>query len=146
MEIREYQMKYEVGDIVQIKSAKWLNSQNKDDQGNIYLFSKNFLVTSAMLVYAGKKAKITSVNISGNLMYYTIDIDNEEWSWVDEMFEESNTPSGHDVDIAIRKLEECSNLRGDICIDEYTQKTVSVDKNIRTLIDYINSIRGFVVL
>ena len=114
-------MKYEVGDIVQIKSAKWLNSQNKDDQGNIYLFSKNFLVTSAMLVYAGKKAKITSVNISGNLMYYTIDIDNEEWSWVDEMFEESNTPSGHDVDVAIRKLEECSNLRGDICIDEYTQ-------------------------
>lgn len=53
-----------------------------------------------------------------------------------------NPPSEQDVDIAIRKLEECSDHRGSVCIDGYTQINVDTGKSIRILIDYVRFTQG----
>jgi hypothetical protein len=73
------QTKYKVGDEVVIR---------KDlDESNRYCMSDGKTEDSVggkMLLYAGKKAKITS--ISKPYGKYSIDIDGGVWNWTDEMF------------------------------------------------------------
>lgn len=76
-------MKHKVGDIVRIKSREWYNinqgEYSKVRCGNIFFFEE-------MSVYCGKSAKIENIIDSE---YYCLDVDNHEWFWSDEMFEES---------------------------------------------------------
>lgn len=74
-------MKHKVGDVVQIKSLDWYN-ENKLWSGIRKSDGPSFVYD--MSVYCGIKAKITAVLYD----YYFIDIDNGEWYWRDDYFEE----------------------------------------------------------
>lgn len=82
-------MKYKVGDKVRIKSEKWYNS-NKNAFGSVELTVDNFVYEMAK--YCGMDAKIAAFNDRDDREdKYTIDIDNGEWAWTDEMFEDSTS-------------------------------------------------------
>ena len=77
-------MNYKVGDKVRIKSKAWFDAQEKDKDGDVDL--DEFLVfDSSMAKFLGLEAKVTKVYNYA----YRLDIDNEEWSWQDWMFEYS---------------------------------------------------------
>ena len=75
-------LKRRVGSIVKIKSKEWYN-KNKNKYGSVEAGDEAFV--EAMAEHCGKLATITS--ILGNT-YYGIDVDEEEYSWTDEMFED----------------------------------------------------------
>lgn len=78
-------MKYKVGDKVRIKSKEWyIKNANEDGEVDVpWVFNKK------MSAYCGMIAEI--VDISGDLKYYRINLDNKEWVWTDEMFEDSTS-------------------------------------------------------
>ena len=76
-----------VGDTVKIKSKKWIDAQEKDGDGDIDL--GDILFVADMQEWAGREAKITKVRYYGNSSYYEIDIDEYNYDWVDEMFEDA---------------------------------------------------------
>lgn len=79
-------MKYKVGDKVKIKSKNWY-LDNKDEDGYVFFGKATFV--DDMAEYCGREAKIVCFNYGG--AEYLIDIDNGEWSWTDEMFEDSTS-------------------------------------------------------
>ena len=70
--------KHKIGDKVKICSLEWYN-QNKDELGCVDGF------TPEMTKYCGSVATITEEYFG----VYSLDIDNGEWRWNDEMFEEN---------------------------------------------------------
>lgn len=76
-------MKYKVGDKVRIKSREWYE-KNKDENDEIKGNAAYFV--SDMAIYCGKTATITKINCA-NCIYH-IDLDDDEWEWTDEMFED----------------------------------------------------------
>lgn len=75
-------MKHEVGDKVKIKSKEWYeNNEEKDADGDILCGGIYF--DHDMRHYCGKSATITGVADT-----YSIDIDNGDFWWTDEMFED----------------------------------------------------------
>lgn len=79
-------MKYKVGDKVKIKSKDWYLN-NKDGFGSVHL--KKDIFVDSMAVYCGMEAKIVGFDDGGD--EYIIDIDDREWSWTDEMFDDSTS-------------------------------------------------------
>ena len=77
-------MKHAVGDKVKIKSKEWIDSQLKDEDGDIYLFDAIFM-NRDMFQYAGTEATITSIEDDDS---YYFDITGSDWYWSDEMLEE----------------------------------------------------------
>lgn len=78
-------MKHKVGDKVKIKSLEWYNN-NKDKYGFVHF--SNVAFSGRMVEFCGKEAVVTLIVSS----FYRLDIDNQSWLWVDNMFEdESNT-------------------------------------------------------
>lgn len=73
-------MKHKVGDKVRIKSREWYE-KNKNRAGDI-LCGGIFFVDD-MVCYCGNIATIASVD-----RIYRLDIDNSEFEWTDEMFED----------------------------------------------------------
>lgn len=73
-------MKHKVGDRVRIKSREWYE-KNKNRAGDI-LCGGTFFVDD-MVCYCGNIATIASVD-----RIYRLDIDNSEFEWSDEMFED----------------------------------------------------------
>lgn len=71
-------MKHKVGDKVRIKSLDWYN-ENKDINGYICGF------TLKMSEYCGKTATVVKVGCC----HYELDIDDGDWYWTDEMFDEN---------------------------------------------------------
>lgn len=80
-------MKYKIGDKVVIKSLDWYND-NKDSNGEVYNHNP-YMFIDCMKKYCGKEATIVSIQ-HGCYSYYKIDIDNQEWLWIDFMFEDKN--------------------------------------------------------
>lgn len=74
-------MKYKVGDKVRIKSREWYD-KNKGDDGDVDVPCG---FTKEMSDLCGKDAVITLVY----KRFYVINIDNGEFRWSDEMFEDS---------------------------------------------------------
>ena len=70
-------MKHKVGDKVKIR----------EDLKAEHLYGNNVWVTQKMHNLRGKTAHITEVNKYGE---YCIDLDNSEYLWVDEMFEDTD--------------------------------------------------------
>jgi len=85
--------KYKIGDIVIIKSIEWYR-KNSNALGEINVRCS---FVEPMHIYCGMKAKITNFTLDG----YFIDIDNNEWEWSDDMFEELK-------EIRKRKLKKLS--------------------------------------
>lgn len=77
-----------VGDSVTIKSKEWIDTQPKDSAGDIKM--GDFYFITAMFQHAGQEAKITDINKWGDASYYEIDIDEDDFDWIDEMFEDDN--------------------------------------------------------
>ena len=73
-------MKYKVGDKVKIRSLEWYN-ENKDECGVVFVDKQSFV--KEMSEYCGMQANI---NYASEYRY-SIDLDDGEWSWTDEMFE-----------------------------------------------------------
>ena len=74
-------MKYKVGDKVRIKSKEWYDA-NKGSDGETAP-STNFL--KSMVIFCGKEAVVT--DIFDNC--YSLNIDDGDYSWDDEMLEDS---------------------------------------------------------
>lgn len=74
-------MKYKVGDKVRIKSKEWYDA-NKGSDGAVSP-STNFL--KSMVIFCGKEAVVT--DIFDNC--YSLNIDDGDYSWDDEMLEDS---------------------------------------------------------
>ena len=72
-------MKHKVGDKVRIKSLDWYNNVNKTRNG----FFCDF--TAKMSEYCGKTSTIVKVG----RCHYELDIDDGDWYWTDEMFDEN---------------------------------------------------------
>lgn len=79
-------MKYKVGDKVRIKSRKWYDA-NKGSCGEVST-STNFL--KSMIIFCGKEAVVTDIFDD----CYSLNIDDGDYSWDDEMLEDplSDTP------------------------------------------------------
>lgn len=75
-------LKRRVGDVVKIKSCEWYNT-NKNKYGSVEAGDEAFV--EAMAEHCGKLATITSILEN---TYYSIDVDEESYSWTDEMFED----------------------------------------------------------
>ena len=71
-------MKHKVGDKVRIKSLDWYN-ENKNRFGSARGF------TLKMSEYCGKTSTIVKVG----RCHYELDIDDGDWYWTDEMFDEN---------------------------------------------------------
>ena len=92
-------MKYKVGDKVKIREDLIIGKEYDDDT----------FFNDEMSQYKGKIAVITDIAIAEN--YYEIDLDNGEWAWIDEMFEdvvESENKDEKTVDIGYH-LEYCGH-------------------------------------
>ena len=74
-------LKRRVGSIVKIKSNEWYETHNI--KGSVQAGEEVFV--EGMCDYCGKLATVTS--IIGD-KFYCLDIDEEEYSWTDEMFED----------------------------------------------------------
>ena len=82
-------MKYKVGDKVVIKSLDWYNI-NKNSKGKVGV-PLEFI--SDMSKYCGMVATITNVEKLNEYrldedFFYNLNIDNENWNWTLEMFED----------------------------------------------------------
>ena len=77
-----------VGDSVKIKSKEWIDAQPKNDDGDIDFGDILFVVD--MFELAGREAKITRVSDWNGSPYYEIDIDEDNFDWTDEMFEDAD--------------------------------------------------------
>lgn len=75
--------KLKVGDKIRIKSREWYD-ENKDYKGHVELKGETFIYP--MAEFCGKEAVIINVDSNGE---YRIDIDNLDWIWTDEMFEDA---------------------------------------------------------
>lgn len=73
-------MKHKAGDKVRIKSREWYE-KNKNRAGDI--FCGGIFFVDGMVCYCGNIATIASVGRG-----YRLDIDNSEFEWSDEMFED----------------------------------------------------------
>ena len=83
-------MKHKVGDKVRIKSLDWYN-ENKNILGFICGF------TPKMSEYCGKTSTIVKVG----RCHYELDIDDGDWYWDDEMFDENYNMEQKDFTILI---------------------------------------------
>ena len=98
-------MKHKVGDKVRIKSLDWYN-ENKDRFGSALGFMQE------MSEYCGKTSTIVKVGCC----HYELDIDDGDWYWTDEMFDENYNieqkyfiipiPSGYELDKERSTLEK----------------------------------------
>ena len=75
-------MRFKVGDRVQVKSIDWYN-ENKDEYGNFDI-NDDFTFYADRSKYCGKVVTITEVFDN----CYSVKEDNDEYYWIDEMFEE----------------------------------------------------------
>ena len=75
-----------IGDIVYIKDLNWYN-KNKDNRGYITSL-KNYYFTKDMSNYCGKKATIVYLSHPSSKQGYKIDLDNGNWYWTEDMFED----------------------------------------------------------
>ena len=82
-------MKHKVGDKVRIKSKEWYE-KNKNRAGDILCGGTFFI--EAMERYCGETATITSIDKT-----YNINIDDNEFSWTDEMFEDEAPHPSEDL-------------------------------------------------
>lgn len=78
-------LKRKVGNKVRIKSLDWYN-KNKNKYGGVKAGDEVFV--PEMSAYCGKLTTIT--RILGD-KYYCLNIDKENYSWTDEMFEDKNS-------------------------------------------------------
>jgi hypothetical protein len=78
-------MKYAVRDKVRIRSQEWVEANKKYDpiMGGYITCGEETLVDD-MFVYAGAIATIAECG-GGR---YHINLDDQEWAWTDEMFED----------------------------------------------------------
>ena len=74
-------MKHKEGDLVTIKNRAWYDT-NKEANGDIDAGNETFV--GHMAQYCGEDAIITSAEYGA----YFLDVDEGEFYWTDEMFEE----------------------------------------------------------
>ena len=118
-------MKHKVGDKVRIKSLDWYN-ENKNRFGSVLGFMQE------MSKYCGKQAFITKCAET----YYELDIDDGDWYWNDEMFDETfkeNKMEKKELKITLPKNYEASevnaNIQNGCIVVEYVTKEKFVPKN-----------------
>lgn len=95
-------MKHKVGDKVRIKSKEWYE-KNKNRAGDILCGGMFFV--GDMDCYCGKIATITEANVT-----YKIDIDDHEFSWTDEMFEDEAPHPSEDLLKDIANVIKAHNM------------------------------------
>jgi hypothetical protein len=86
-------MKYKVGDKVRVKSEKWWMDNAVMDDAATFMYGEPFPYIKCgkesfledMVPYTGAVATIEGVSPFGE---YEINLDEGEWSWTDEMFED----------------------------------------------------------
>jgi hypothetical protein len=80
-------MKYKVGDRVRIKSQEWWDANKVEDKilGFEYVSCGTESFLEDMACYTGAIALIEAITPQKE---YTINLDDGEFSWTDEMFEE----------------------------------------------------------
>ena len=83
-------MKHKVGDKVRIKSLDWYNE-------NANRFGSAFGFMQEMSEYCGKTSTIVKVGCC----HYELDIDDGDWYWTDEMFDENYNMEQKDFTILI---------------------------------------------
>ena len=76
---------YKVGDKVKVKSLDWYN-KNKDKHGSVDVSEETFV--REMSTHCGKFATVTRIFEDRYYCYYCLDVDEECYSWTDEMFED----------------------------------------------------------
>ena len=113
-------MKHKVGDTVKIKSIDWFNAQEKDSDGDIYIYSVNNIVyfTKDMSNYCSKEAKIEDIRIDDNI--YFLDVDKRCYEWTDEMLDEN-------YDFKQLAVGETFDFKGHKLRVEKVQKTSSCE-------------------
>jgi hypothetical protein len=79
-------MNYKIGDKVVIHSQEWVDEHKMKDNPLIgeYIMCGKESFLEDMFAYTGAVATIEGVYPSGT---YSINLDDGEWSWTDEMFE-----------------------------------------------------------
>lgn len=131
-------MKYKVGDKVRIKSKEWYE-KNKNASGDI-LCGGTFFVED-MERYCGETATITSIDKT-----YNINIDDNEFNWTDEMFEDdepqvsetllkdiANVIKAHDMGVQVSEQD------GKLIIEPLTTKEdLEIDTPVMVSDDDIN--------
>lgn len=131
-------MKHKVGDKVRIKSREWYE-KNKNRAGDI-LCGGIFFVED-MDCYCGKIATITEANGT-----YKIDIDDHEFSWTDEMFEDNKPRTSETLLKDIANVIKAHNMGvqvseedGKLIIEPLTTKEdLAVDTPVLVSDDDIN--------
>ena len=93
-------MKHKVGDTVRIKSREWWDAQPKNEKGNVIIGGVCFV--EDMTEYCHKLATITYI-LHG---LYLVDVDDNNWTWNDEMFEEDVMDAKTEALEAVRRAEE----------------------------------------
>lgn len=131
-------MKHKIGDKVRIKSIDWYNA-NKDSRGEIEC-GGTWLIPG-MDCYCGKIATIETTN-----GIYKIDVDDHEFCWTDEMFEDdepqvsetllqdiANVIKSHNMGVQVSEQE------GKLIIEPLTTKEdLAVDTPVMVSDDDIN--------
>jgi hypothetical protein len=82
-EYRLNMLKHKVGDTVRIQTYEWIDMQEKDGSGSIFVNNTAFVKN--MFRYAGKTAEI--IKADEKHVYYKLSVDNGEWDWQDWMFD-----------------------------------------------------------
>lgn len=107
-------MKHKVGDKVRIKSREWYE-KNKNKDGDI-LCGGTFFVDD-MVCYCGETATITSIDKT-----YNINIDDNEFRWTDEMFEDDEPQVSDQLIKDIAEVIKKHNLG--VCVSENDGKLI----------------------
>lgn len=131
-------MKHKVGDKVRIKSREWYE-KNKNTSGDI-LCGGTFFVED-MERYCGETATITSVDKT-----YNINIDDNEFNWTDEMFEDEAPHPSEDLLKDIANVVKAHNMGVQISVEDgkliieplTTKEDLAVDTPVLVSDDDIN--------
>ena len=113
-------MKRKIGDEVLIKSLEWYNTHKRQKlEGADYAVNLNDVwFNSLMAKYCGKTAFVRGIVRDR----YVLNIDNGDWRWTDDMFEESSCKELIDLRNENEKLK---NLLNDAKNNETLQKDLN---------------------
>jgi hypothetical protein len=121
-------LNYKVGDIVRIRSKKWIDAQYKDYDGSISL-GERYSFSVHMFKYAGETARIAEV-LSDS---YLLELNDFEWKWQDWMFDPDygrfkELLSIEDAIIAmVKDKETLYNKKGDLKYLWTGRSLISID-------------------